>query len=500
MIKKILAYILIGSLLLTMLSGCGTKKTTTTIPEKDSLVYAIPADPSTFDAMNVAMASEILINNNIYSRLVVSDGAGGFKGDLAESWTNDEMSYTFVLKKGVKFHNGEELKAIDAVFSITAAKESPYMASYSGAIKDAVVIDDYSFVINLLYPYAPFIASINQISIENQKAVTDAGKDYGQNPVGTGPYKFVSHSTGQNVKLERFDDYFNGAVPIKNVEFRVITDSNTTLASLKAGEIDIANDLPEIAMEELKKDPKFTLHPFPALHIYYVIMNNSIKPFDNVLVRQAINYAIDKDSLVTAALEGNGAKANTIINEATFGYSAKIKGYEYDVKKAKDLLTQAGYPNGFEATFKTMDGTFKKAAELVQGDLSKIGITLNLEMVEANTYFQDLQSGNYEMGNMAITLSPDADDWQMVFSSTGGFNLQKYNNPKVDTLFSDARKLLDKNQRLAKYEELLQILENDAPIVPLFFPTNYFTAKSDLKFGTIDPNGTIDVTQMEWIK
>ncbi|HBW38700.1 ABC transporter substrate-binding protein [Desulfosporosinus sp. BICA1-9] len=503
---KMLAYLLVLALLVTMVSGCGgtgtTAKTQPDKPVKDLIVLAINADMGSLDPLHTSTIVDNMIFKNIYDSLVNNDKSGGFVPSLAENWTvaDDGVSYTFKLKKGVKFQNGEEFKASDVVFTVNAAMKSPYLASIMDPIKDAAALDDYTVKFNLKYAYSPFLLVLTRIYMLNEKAVTGAGNNYGQNPVGTGAYKFVKHDSGQRVVLERYDGYFNGPAPIKNVEFKVITDSNTTQIALESGEIDFAFGVPAISIQGIKANKALATHEFDAIHLTFVILNNTVKPFDNKLVRQAINYAIDKDALIQIVLEGMGKNAQSILNKLTFGYSENIKGYEYNPEKAKELLAQAGYPNGFKISFKTMDGPLKKGAEVIQENLSKIGVTTSIEMCEQNAFNKDMMSGNYEMGNMGITLIQDADSWDLVLKTKGGYNWERYSNPKVDELFSQGKKLTDKNERLAKYEKLVQIVNDDAPLVPLFHKMGIYFSRKDLKVGYIDASGYLKVAEMSWEK
>lgn len=502
--RKILSLFLAFMLLISMLTGCSTKtqdnnaNTSGNDKVKDSLVYAIQGDIATLDPLHAASNIDLEICANLYSKLLTPK----YEPDLAESWTmsDDGMYYIFNLRKGVKFHNGEEFKASDVVFTIDSAKKSPYVEIWAEPIKDVEEIDEYTVKINLNYPYSPFLLSLSQIHMENEKAVMEAGESYGQNPIGTGPYKFVKHETGQSVQLTRYDDYYKGPTSIKDVTYKVITDQNTTLIALQSGEVDISKNIPAISIQTIRQDANLSVHENDAISLFYIVLNTAAEPFNNIKVRQAVAHAVNKSSVAQVATEGMAKIADSVINEMTFGFSSNVKAYPFDVEKAKALLAEAGYPNGFELTIKTIDGSFKKCAEVVQENLSKIGITAKIELGELNAFFQDTMSGNYQMAISGITITQDLDSWQMVFESTGGMNESKYNNSKVDELFQQGRELTDPEQRLEKYEEMLTILNAEVPIIPLFFPTITYVANKDLNLGEFDVSDGYRIEDMSWTK
>jgi len=503
-------YLLILSLILATLVGCGSKEVTNgenkgeanaAETANNSVTLVLDADIATLDPTTSASMQDLRVYSNIYDTLITKDDSDKFVPALAESWdvSEDGLTYTFHLKKGVKFHNGEELKASDVVFTFNAAKASPYLEGQILAVKDAVVVDDYTVQINMNYAYAPFLLSIHDtIFILNEKAVTEGGGTYGENPVGTGPYKFVRHDVGEKVVLERFDDCYKGKAAIKDVEFKVITDTNTSLIALETGDVDFVYEIPMISSQSVKDNKKLASHEYNSIQLSYVLMNTEKEPFSNKLLRQAINSAIDKDTIIQIAEEGMGTKTEGVLSKDIFGYSENIKGYEFNVEKAKELLSQAGYPNGLEITFKTMDGTYKKAAELIQENLRAIGITVNIELEEKNAYIQDLVSGNFEIGNISVSVGKDADFYALLFRTGEQANFSKYSNAEVDQLFEEARKSSDSAKRLEIYEKVMQMVSDEGVIVPLYYPINICASNANLSVGPIDPQGYTHVFDMNW--
>lgn len=504
--RKVLIGILVFVMVATIITGCGTSGATgqgaTDKSVKDKVVIAVPADMSSFDPQYTSAANDEFMCCNIYDCLVTMDESGKIVPELAESWTisEDGTAYTFKLKKGVKWHNGEEFKASDVVYTVNRAKESPYLAQNASIMKDAVAIDDYTVQINLVIPFSPFITAMNGFYIVNEKAIKEAGDKYGQQPIGTGPYKFVSREKGQKIILERFDDYYQGPAPIKNIEFKVITDNNTSLIALQSGEIDFMLNLPMSSSGLVNNDKNLTTYKFDAITVYFLAMNNAVKPFNNIKVRQAISYAIDKASIVKIVEEGMGTVDQSFFSKNQFGYSENVKGHEFNTAKAKEILTQAGYPNGFKLTLKTVEGTLSKTAQVIQANLKDIGITANIEILEKSAFDKDTINGNYEMCMSAMTLPADADFWQIVFGTTGGYNFTKYSNAKVDELFAQGRATVDSAKRLEIYEQIANLMNEDSPAIPLYSPTRIYVGNKNLNIGYIQTSGMTKVFEMSWAK
>lgn len=478
----------------------GNGTTENTQDKKENIVLVLDNDIATLDPQMSASGVDLQVFINIYDSLVDIDSEGNFVGNLAESWevSEDGLTYLFNIRENVKFHNGEILTASDVAFSFNSAKSSPYLEGQFLAVRDVEVIDEYKIRVNLNYSYAPFLLSLyDQLLILNEKAVTESGDSYGENPIGTGAYKFVSHSIGEEVVLERFDDYFKGSASIKNVIYKIITDNNTALIALETGDVDFAYKIPMISVPAIIENDEINTFEIDTIRLLYVLMNTEKEPFNNLKLRKALNYAIDKDTIIQVAVEGMGSVTNSIFSPDIFGYS-EINGYEYDVEKAKVLIKEAGYSEGLTLTFKTMDGVYKKIAEVVQENLRNVGIVVEIEVGEKNAYIQDLVTGNYEFGNIGVSVGMDADQYSIVFSSEEQANFSKYSNEKLDELFAVGRKTIEKEERIKIYNEVAQTISDEAVIVPLYYPKTICAARSGLHVGHIDPQEYTRVYDMFW--
>lgn len=467
----------------------------------NSVIIGSYSDIDNLDPHFTASSKSYEVNLNIYDTLIdYNNSTNEFIPSLAEKWTisEDGLNYTFNLRNGVKFHNGEELKANDVVFSLNRIKQSPFKGQFAQDISMVTALDEYTVQITLNSPTASFLLNAALwLDILNEKAVIEYGDDYGNNPVGTGPYQFVSHKIGQNVVLKRFDDYFNQLPQIKDVEYKIITDQNTALIALETGDVDFLSNILPIAKQSVDKNPKLSLLEYETTTLFSIQMNNSVAPFDNVLVRKAINYALNKEEIIQMSIEGAGSVANSLFNKQVFGYSENIKGYNQDIEKAKKLLLDAGYSEGFEITLKTVE-LASKEAQIIQEQLRNIGITVNIELLEMNALLQDLMTGNYTLGLMKNSVGLDADAYAVFYHSASQLNIGKYNNPRVDELFTQGKITLDKKERLKIYEELAQIIEDDAAIAPVYFEIQYMVGHKDLKINNIHSSGYIKIADMSW--
>lgn len=492
---------MLGCLLaLSLLVGCGGGAGAK--GGKDSVVIVLNADIATMDPNRSASLMDSQVYTNIYDQLFTVDKTGAYVPSLAESWTvsPDGKTYIFNIRKGVKFHNGDALKASDVVFSFNSLMNSPYQRDQFSEIAAVKANGDSAVEVDLKSAYAPFLGSLyDALFILSEKEVTKAGQDYGEHPVGTGPYKFVKHDTGVAVTLQRFDEYWGGKAPIKDVVFKIIGDQNTAMIALKTGEVNFVYDAPAISKDDISKNAKLSVYTSPTIRLAYLLMNTKAKPFDNVLVRQAMNYAVDKGKVITVATEGMANPTDGIFSKDIFGYSM-INGYAYDPQKAKDLLAKAGYPNGLKVSFKTMSGEFDKVAQSVQEDLGKVGVTASIDVGEKNAYIQALQKGNYQMGAISCSVGSDADYYSILFGTGSQANFSQYGNPKIDALFQSGKETVDKDKRLVIYHNLAQAINDEAVVVPLYYPVNLSAGSADLNVGYIDPQAITAVNAMSWKK
>lgn len=493
--KRYATLLLVLSMVLALVA-CGGKNspagTTDDITARDDVVLSLNADPQTFDPVSTSASSAITVMMQIYDTLIHVNNDFEVEPRLAEAYTisDDGTTYTFELAKNVKFHNGETMTPEDVVFSINRALESPYTAFYVDSVDSVEAVGDNSVAIHLGTPDASFLEKLQIIMIVNEKAVNEAGAEYANNPVGTGPYKFKEYKPGVEVSLTRFDDYYRGAARIKDVTYKVITDINTATVNLRTGNVD-AGSFAKTAYDAVKNEPNLTVVDWNANSIYYFAVNHEVAPFNNRLVRQALNYAIDREYVATADVETSGLTniTSVMLPPTVFGYSDDLdQTYVYDPAKAKELLEQAGIETPIDiGTIKIPEGDGKDAAQALQQCLAEIGLNTKIEMLELNKFFDETDFGDYEIAWCQISLLRDADSYSAIFTSNqiDGLNTARYNNPEVDELFTRAKAETDSNERLKLYTEVFNIINEDAVYIPLYVPTNVFAYNKDLKIDVI---------------
>lgn len=515
--KSIGLFLASAMMLLTLLTGCGGNdaakdsnqpandgqpSSSNEAKDKDNITLRLDANVSTMDPNYSATTTNGHVMAQIYDTLYFTYQDHTVEPRLAESYeiSDDNLTYTFKLRKGVKFHNGEEFKASDVVFTINKALDSAWLFSTVEQIESAEAADDYTVNIHLKNVYAPFLETISLMYMLNEKAVTEAGDAYGSSPVGTGPYKFVSYENASILKLTRFDDYFRGPASIKDITFNVIPDINTATIALETGETDFGG-FSSASYNEIKNTSNLVIEETTSGHLMFIMMNVEQAPFDNKLIRQAVNYAVDREFMVDASAGGLADYSSTFLNPNVLGYSDKVKQYTYDTEKAKELLKEAGIQAPITIdSIKTIDGSFKKVAEILQSSLSDIGIVTDIELLEQNKYVEDAMSGNYGIGVMGSEIGIDADSFSTFFTPEnidGGNNMARYNNEEVSNLFAECRKTLDMNKRLEIYEKCFNIIEEDSPYVSLYNKKAMVAHDKSLKVDRIYPIYN-QVYEMSW--
>ncbi len=487
--KKILLIVAILMSMLMLVACGGDKKSTEGAAVRDTLVVAQGADPKSLDphASNDRPSSRVYVQ--MYDTLVGLDNESKPFPMLAESWEQpDGQTTIFHLKKGVKFHNGEELKASDVKFTFERMKNSPKVAHIIDAVSAVEVVDDYTVKVITSAPYAPILNNLahNASSILNEKAVTAAGDTYGQNPVGTGPYKFVSWTSGDRVTMEVFPEHWRGVSPIKNLIFRNIVEETNRTIGLETGEVDVVYDILGIDKNKLKDDPNFNYMDYATASITYLGFNVQKPPFNNPKVLEAISYAIDQDAIISTAYLGGALKANSIIGPNIFAHY-DVRPYEINLEKAKQLMKEAGYENGLKTKVWINDNPVRRdIAVILQDQLKQIGIDMVVETLEWGAFLDGTARGDHEafiLGWGTVTGDPDYGIAALVSTETqgGAGNRTFYSNPKVDELLKAGKSEIDPEKRKAIYKEVQEIIREDLPMYIICYPVENIVSKKDVK-------------------
>lgn len=518
--KGIRKFILLGICLgLTLLCfGCSSNK------NKNALNLAMTADPGTADVQ--LTTEEYGIPLNIYDRLVeaktTTPGASELVPGLAEKWeiSADGKVYTFYIRKGVKFHNGEELTADDVLFTFdrmlnpkTKALNTDFLDMIAGAkermegksdnVSGLKVLDKYIIQITLQEPFAPFIANLATpaCSIYNRKATEAADKQFGidvKQTVGTGPFKLKEWKVNNQIVLEAFDQYYQGKAALEQIIFKIVPDADTQKMQFERGELDVFDcDLARTQIPYFINSEKWKnqIVKGPRVGVYYYCINQNIKPFDDIRVRKALQMAINRQEILDKLYYGKGQIVSTIMPQGLAGYNPNAPKIAYDITKAKELLKEAGYQDGFDMVIAqvTDSPATLKMNEVVQAMLKDIGIRVEIKQMDSASFFGTRKEGKLPMytSNWSADYN-DPDNFIYTFfapknSATRSFN---YKNEAVAKKLEQARKMTDMNERYKLYQELeTQIVIEDAAWIPLFSLEHLFVVQPRVKNFKVSWNG-----------
>lgn len=450
---------------------------------KGKLIVAQGAETTTLDPHKGGSAIFINACLTMYDLLIRRDREGTQRLALATSYENiDPATWEFKLRKGVKFHNGDPLTASDVKFSFDRMRDAKTKNPFSvffGGMKEVQVIDDYTVRVITEKP-DPVLPSRVAFAafIVPEKYIKEHGDEYfAKHPIGSGRYKFVNWVKNDYVELEANENYWGDEpATIKKLIFKVIPETGSRMAALQTGEVDIATNVLPFMIPKLEKDPKIKIVSGPSGRVIFIGFNltkpEKAGPLMKKEVRQAINYAVDKQSLIKHVLMGSGEQLATPLVPVAFGYDPNIEPYSYDPEKAKTLLKEAGYPNGFETEFATGSGRYlmdKQIAEAIVGMLDKVGIKAKLKVYEWGQYEKVRKAKEVEPAYLlgwGNTLS-DADGTLVpVFFSKSTYST--YVNPELDKMLMEARFQMDPEKRKEQYSEILKLVKDEAPWIFLY--------------------------------
>jgi peptide/nickel transport system substrate-binding protein len=452
--------------------------------DEDKLVLALERDQNNMDPFLHFQRVGILMNINMYDSLLHKTPTLQYEPSLATEWRAiDDTTWEFKLRKGVKFHSGDLFSAEDVKFTfervLNPETKSPQIGNVR-AVKAVKVIDEHTVHLMtdkpfpLLLERMVFFPMLPKTYFETVGAQTFAE----QAPSGTGPYKFVEWKRDQYLRLERFEGHWRGPAPIKTFIIRVIPETATQVAELKTGGVDIVRSLPPDLMPDLKANPNTYVSTAPILRTHYVSLDMRHPPFDKKEARQAANFAIDRQAIIEKLMGGLGKSVPTVINPMAFGYDPTTEPYGYDPKKAKDLLKQAGYPNGVDITLHTGFGTTwgRQMGEALAEMLTEVGLRTNLKIWDPgpawDKFFQGegkATNGFYGSWGYYSTFDADAILHPLYHTEPGGWVGKWYTRvPGLDQLIDEARSTVDREKRLATYAKIQHLVKEEAPSIFLY--------------------------------
>jgi peptide/nickel transport system substrate-binding protein len=457
-----------------------------------TLVVGIAADPTGFDPEAVLNNTSGFIMATIYDSLVrYKPGTTEVIPGVAEKWdvSDDGLTYTFHLKPGVKFTDGTPLDAKAVVWNVARQldKDNPQYIMNTGPVEGYTdftygdvasykALDDLTVQFVFKQPSAPFLNSMAMVwnGLVSPAAAAKWGKDYRNHPLGSGPFVFREWRTRDQVILDANPAYWGGKPKIDHLIFKEMPDSQAAVLALKRGEIQILGDVGSQTIAAIKADANLEILTQPGLAVDGVSLPTDTPPFNDKRVRQALNYAVDKDAINKALFNGLAVPMTSPLPAAQWGFDASLKGYPYDPEKARALLKEAGVAPGLQVEFITYNSprgynpAGPNLAVAIQGYLKKIGVEANVRQMEIGGFLQAARTGTYKGLAMEGWTGDNGDPDNFIGEMWGVKNIPvvnwcRYNNPAFEKLLADALKVADQGKRAAIYAEAQKIVVDDAP-------------------------------------
>ncbi|MFY9270549.1 MAG: ABC transporter substrate-binding protein [Candidatus Manganitrophaceae bacterium] len=481
------------------LAGC------TSAPSGDPpFVVAIEAAPTQFDPRLATDAYSERIGQLLFSRLLRSDPTGQKIGDLAERWELDgETVYTFHLKKNVRFHDGRPLTSEDVRYTFESILDPSLASSHRKnfeMISKIETPDAATIRFILKRPHAPFLTEMTRGIVPKHLVEKNRG-DFSSHPIGSGPFRFVRYNSDAAVELAAFSDYFDGPPAIPRLLFRIIPEDSVRLLELEKGNIDLLqNAFTPDALPRLQQNPKLKIIQAPSTTYTYIGFNLKDPILQNRSVREAIALAIDRDEITEHLFKGLARPAAGLLPPSHWAHTDSVKVYPYDPQQARKRLDEAGFPDPpgpvprFTLIHKTSQNELaRRVVEVIQRQLSEIGIDVTIRNYEWGTFYGDIRSGNFQIFTLSWVGVDDPDIYLNLFHSEStppnGANRAFYRNPRLDRLVEAGRITLDPEKRKAIYREVQQIVADDLPYVSLWHTMNVAVMKKEVERFILYPDG-----------
>lgn len=454
-----------------------------------TLRFATVGDVARLDPHLTGDVSAWLVLEQVYERLLMLDENLELAPWLATDWhvSDDGLVYTFSIRQGVRFHNGREMTAEDVKKSLERIMD-PDVGAIAAAqlqvVESIETPDPYTVVIRLSEPLASTLYTLARIetAIVPMEEVERQGGELLE-PVGTGPFRFVRHQKDRVLELARWEHYWQPGLPyLDRVEFIPVPDEDVRLVNLQTGEMHVIQSVPAQMVDSLAMYPDIEVMPIVSTNWPHLAMNTKRPPFDDVRVRQAVQLVVDQQELLDLVAWGYGTVSASPLPPTSY-FHKDVKGWEVDVERAKQLLAEAGYPNGFDATIRVIRGINARRAEVVQAQLAQIGIRARIQQDEQPTWFSEVFFGrDYDMALVAHVSKIDPDlSFYDILHSTGTKNYTQYHNPELDRLLDEGRRVSDPEQRKAIYDQVQEIIVGESGYVVVYLEQLLFGKQKAVK-------------------
>jgi peptide/nickel transport system substrate-binding protein len=488
-------------------SGAATSSSSSTssgTPKKGgNLVFARSVAPTTLDPANTIIAGDIYTLNQVFEPLFITNPNGSLVPWLAQSYTTskDHLTWTFHLRKGVTFSDGKPLTADDVVFSIKreAANSDGPLSFLDFAIKSIKAQGTDTVVFKLKLPWAPFLSDISVFAnaIVPANFGGKSAKAFFQSPVGTGAFLIPSWTPDSNLTLKANPNYWQKGKPyVDSATINYVTDDNQRVLQVTSGQAQIADSIPPANVSQLKSNGAVNVEQFPAWQVDLLVFNEQVKYFKDVHVRRAITYAINRPALVQAASFGTSRPGNSFFPPSLEFFDADTPTLAYNPTTAKSELAKSAYPHGFSTKLLVSGGdqTYAEFAQIIQQDLSKIGIKVQITTLDHAAFESTFQKYDYDMFiDYAINDISDPDEmasFETDYKSGGSHSYwSSYNDPKVIALVHQAEAEFDVTKRKQLYAQIQGLVAQAAPFVPLDYPPYIYATSKKVNGFAVNPGG-----------
>jgi peptide/nickel transport system substrate-binding protein len=497
---------------LTLLpSGCGSSNTSA---DSGTVNFLLDSAPTNLDPRIGADAYSEHVDGLIFSSLVARDAQMKVVPDLAQSWdTPDPLTYIFHLRRGVKFHDGRPLTSADVKFTldtvISGAVKTTKRQSYT-LVTSVETPDDETVVLRLSEPFASLLWNLASQGIGI--VPRGSGSEMAQHPIGTGPFRFVSATTDEEIVLERNENYFGGAPKIERLRMRIVPDVTVRALELRKGSGDVAiNSLTPDMVVTLAKEPGLAAVQEPGTSMAYLSFNFEDPILAKREVRQALAYATDRATIIKYLLRGQARPAQSLLPPNHWAFDADVQQYDFDPGLAEKMLDAAGYPRGKDGvrlrfTLKTSTDEFARlTSEAIADQWKHVGVMLELRPLEFATFYSDITRGSFQMYTLRwVGGNNDPDLFESVFSSKKmpplGSNRGHYRNAELDVLLDESRVEMDQGRRKAILAEVQRIVAVDEPYINLWYVDNVCVHRDRLEGISLSPGGDYDFLDAAFLK
>jgi len=474
------------------------------IADQANLVVDLPTDPASLDPHLQWDPDSYAAYRNMFDNVVTRDPSGAIVPQVATGWRyEDDTHVVFTIRDDISFHDGTRLTPEDVVYSVKRitdpAFKSPQLSQFD-QITGAEVIGPHEIRLTTRTAYPVLLAQLTKLSVVPRAAVEALGEKFNQQPIGSGPYKFVSRRQGVNIVMVANETYWRGKPPFPRVELHPVGDESTRIADVRTGRADIARLLSTDNADTLKTDKTVKVLWTPTERVSLFMLNTLDGPTRDRRVREAIAHAIDRDVIIEALLKGYAKAVNEPLTPASFGFDISISSYGFDPAQSKALLAQAGIAPGTKISFLTSPVFDQRVVQALQQMLGDVGLSAELKTLDLATYLRARQGRPEEAGDVSFFRwscgCQDADGTLFpLFNSTSQWS--KYKNLAVDAALQTGRNTLDTAVRAAAYRDALAIIHEEIPVVPLYQDAAMYVARLPIQFAPT-ANESFFLFDMAW--